>query len=959
MRPALVAIAAIALLGRPAVAADPTQRWYTLTTPHFFVHYYKAGHHDLAQSAQGVANVAERVHAVLVPLLKHRPRARTHIVVTDDTNGANGLAQSVPYNIIRVFLSGPPPRDTLGDYDDWMYGLLMHEYTHILHMSTISGLPAVYNAIFGRTWSPNQVQPGFIIEGVATYEESEHTTGGRVRGLFSDMIRRSLIVEGKAFSIDEAINPVDDYPRGSISRVFGGAFFSYVAHRFGAKTIAELSKRYGGSVLPYAFNRLFRDVTGSTMTELYRDFLEHLRRRYALQVDRIRRRGVTRSTAVTTHGESIGWPRFSVDGKRLVYVASDGYTDQMARVIDTATGKQIEQRRFKGSGVAVLSPDRRLFIETMGHSWRTFYGYSDIYAYDRQTRQHRPLTDGQRANDPDISPDGRSVVFVRNELGKQDLCAVSIDGGKVMTLLRGVNGDQVATPRFSPDGRRVAFSMWRHGGDRDIYELELSSKKLVRLTADRAMDLGPTYSGDGQRLYYASDRDGVFNIYRIDRSSRRVEQVTNVIGGAFSPAVSADESTLYFVNFSARAFDLHKMAIDQRKILRPLPFVNTRPALPASPAPRRYPIARYNPLQTVYPRSWQLLLAGVGGATSVGVQLEGEDAVRRHAYLARVDTLTSDGETSVGLRYSYSGWWPSISLSGARGAALRGGLVVNEESLTYTERTWSVGASVGLPVLRVPRHSLTLSLGYRANFIDSADSQRYVVEPSAPSPVIPQGGVISGVSFGISYGSDRGYLYSISSEEGRRIQLNVRIDHRELGSDYSTVQLDWSYNEYLEMPWLRNHALALRVAGGLIRGDHGRRGRFSIGGFPSQNVITAIIDRAPLGGAYLRGYGPGALVGDQFLLANVEYRFPLWYVDRGMSTLPLFARRLHAALFVDVGDAYYGTLKPERLKVGVGAELLFDWTIFFIENLTARIGFARGLIDPGGSRLHVLIGSRF
>ena len=95
-----VALAVLVLAGR-AHAGDPYLRWSTVVTPHFRVHF----HGGLREVAERVANVAENAHDTLVPELGWEPLEVTHILVADDADSANGLASTLPYDFIRIFVS--------------------------------------------------------------------------------------------------------------------------------------------------------------------------------------------------------------------------------------------------------------------------------------------------------------------------------------------------------------------------------------------------------------------------------------------------------------------------------------------------------------------------------------------------------------------------------------------------------------------------------------------------------------------------------------------------------------------------------------------------------------------------------------------------------------------------------------------------------------------------------------
>jgi Tol biopolymer transport system component len=205
----------------------------------------------------------------------------------------------------------------------------------------------------------------------------------------------------------------------------------------------------------------------------------------------------------------------------------------------------------------------------------------------------------------DVSPDGKEIVF--DLLG--DIYSIPIGGGEAKALTSGVAWDM--QPRFSPDGRRIAFTSDRSGGDniwvmdRDGSHAAQVTKEDFRLTNSPAWadgdflaarkhytgtrslgageiwlyhrsggegmqmvkrpteqkDLGePAFSPDGRYLYYSQDstpgrifqynknpHEQIYAIQRLDRVTGRVERFTGGPGGAIRPVPSPDGKWLAFV----------------------------------------------------------------------------------------------------------------------------------------------------------------------------------------------------------------------------------------------------------------------------------------------------------------------------------------------------------------------------------------------------------------------------
>ncbi|MBI1917787.1 MAG: S9 family peptidase, partial [Planctomycetes bacterium] len=111
------------------------------------------------------------------------------------------------------------------------------------------------------------------------------------------------------------------------------------------------------------------------------------------------------------------------------------------------------------------------------------------------------------ASDPQVSPDGKRVVYVRNFLDimkdrrRSNLWVVNADGTGHQPLTTGSHSD--ASPRWSPDGGRLAYVSDRDGSPQ-LYCLWLDTGRRARLTRLPSPPLAPSWSPDGKQLAFAS-----------------------------------------------------------------------------------------------------------------------------------------------------------------------------------------------------------------------------------------------------------------------------------------------------------------------------------------------------------------------------------------------------------------------------------------------------------------------
>ena len=152
-------------------AVDPTQSWRSIESQHFMLHFAEP-HQSVAERA---LVIAERAHLRLSQELDWTPAEKTHLVLSDESDYANGFATVFNINRSVLFMAPPTGVGGLEDFDDWLDLLITHEYTHVLHLDKAEGAPRAMRSVFGRflLLFPNVFQPSWVVEGLATYKETD------------------------------------------------------------------------------------------------------------------------------------------------------------------------------------------------------------------------------------------------------------------------------------------------------------------------------------------------------------------------------------------------------------------------------------------------------------------------------------------------------------------------------------------------------------------------------------------------------------------------------------------------------------------------------------------------------------------------------------------------------------------------------------------------------------------
>lgn len=143
---------------------------------------------------------------------------------------------------------------------------------------------------------------------------------------------------------------------------------------------------------------------------------------------------------------------------------------------------------------------------------------------------------------PRYSPDGKRIAFVSNRSGSDEIWVCGSEGENPIRLTS-FRGPLVGSPSWSPDGRQIVFDC-RPEGNADIFVVNSEGGQPRRLTSDAAEDIVPSWSRDGNWIYFTSNQSGRLQVWKIPANGGEAIQVTQQ--GGFDPVESEDGQWLYF-----------------------------------------------------------------------------------------------------------------------------------------------------------------------------------------------------------------------------------------------------------------------------------------------------------------------------------------------------------------------------------------------------------------------------
>ncbi len=372
--------------------------------------------------------------------------------------------------------------------------------------------------------------PAWFNEGLAEYESLRWDTN-------SDMFMRDA-------TINEYIVPIDQL-NGYFAYRGGQSVWWYIANKYGREKISEILSRIRST---RSVEQGFKSALGISIKELSERWVHEQKVMYWPDIA-IRKRPQDFAKELTDH-KKIGdfyntSPAISPQGDKIAFI-SDRDDYMSVYLMNTIDGK-VTKKLVDGQTTKNFE---ELHLLTPGISW---------------------------------SPDGKKIAIAVKAGSSDAIFLIDVTTGKETKLpFENLNG--VFSVAWSPDGDRLAF-VGLKGQQSDIYVYDIANKSLVNLTDDVFSDADPSWSPDGLKIYFVSDRGNFLtkaevprnfkmwkynfqkeSIYSIDVATRLVKRLTNFpIGDDSYPEAAPDGKHIYFVSDRNGIANLYYMQVDSGK----------------------------------------------------------------------------------------------------------------------------------------------------------------------------------------------------------------------------------------------------------------------------------------------------------------------------------------------------------------------------------------------------------
>jgi Tol biopolymer transport system component/DNA-binding winged helix-turn-helix (wHTH) protein len=247
---------------------------------------------------------------------------------------------------------------------------------------------------------------------------------------------------------------------------------------------------------------------------------------------------------LTADGNLITGMMWATDGRRIIFLSfggGDWHSDRLWHV--SIEGGEVEPETVYLHLGALSRDGQRLAYVVIGNGEPQAIWRADLSGPGGHVLARRKIVASPEYNaQPQLSPDETKIVFSSQRSGNSEIWRSEADGSNPIQLTS-FGGEYGGTPRWSPDGRWIAFDRYpaKHP---QVYVIDAEGRNLHAITDGDGNNGVPSWSRDGESIYFCSARDGSWQIWKQSVHGGGAVQITQ--RGGFTGFESYDGKTFYY-----------------------------------------------------------------------------------------------------------------------------------------------------------------------------------------------------------------------------------------------------------------------------------------------------------------------------------------------------------------------------------------------------------------------------
>src|SRR4051812_6789798 len=544
--------------------------WHIYTSDHFEIYYYPEIEHHLER----VAGYAESAYQQVSSDLKHDLSAKTPLILfkTHSEFEQENVIPGAATEGVAAFAE--PFRDRMllpiDDPPDRLYGLIVHELTHIFEFDIIP------QGLIRRS------VPLWVNEGLSDYERAQW-----------DPLDLMMVRDAAVADIVPKMTELEGYGNSNNPRLIynlGHAVFEFIEAKYGKEGIRQFLFALRKSVIGGGEDA-YEEALKLKPDEFDQNFERYLKDRFKPFRDKERPadygRDLSPNKEKTNFAEALSIaPSPSGD---LIAVVTVNRKDQELDIVLVSSKDGSIVRNLTNGFDKNLKFDHivQMGVDQAANPWMAWSPKGDRLAYfvrtekertliiqnvlTRQIEERLPMKTVDEPESPSFSPDGKSVAFdaLRNAVG--DIFAINLESKAVTNLTDDPFGDRA--PSYSPDGKTIVYTARVSGNDK-LFRLDLDTKKKTQITFGTQDETGAQFIDNNTLVFGSTATDpavplepevarngNILNIWTLDLPTGELKQYTDAVGGNWSPIVlnEGKSNRIAFVSYFKNEYSIRTL----------------------------------------------------------------------------------------------------------------------------------------------------------------------------------------------------------------------------------------------------------------------------------------------------------------------------------------------------------------------------------------------------------------